>query len=108
MLSHQLKKEVEIKVRSKPGEKPYLLHLFIANHTPSSVMAMANLDQICHERLADRCRIEIVDIRTDPDQAIKENIVAVPTLVKKEPLPEKRVIGNLIDTDRVLLGLGLV
>ena len=108
MLSRLLKKKVGSKIKSKPAKKTYLLQLFIANHTPSSVMAMANLDQICHERLADRCRIEIIDLKTDPDQAIAENIVAIPTLVKKEPLPEKRVIGNLIDTDRVLLGLGLV
>ena len=107
MLSHHLKKEVGSKIKSKPPQKPYVFQLFIANHTPLSVMAMANLDHICQERLADRCRIEIIDIQADPDQATTENIVAVPTLVKKEPLPEKRVIGNLANTDLVLFGLGL-
>jgi len=107
MLSGLLKAKVGSKIKNTSPPKTYVLQLFIANHTPSSVMAMANLDQICHERLADRCRVEIVDIRTDPDQAIRENIVAVPTLVKKQPLPEKRVIGNLTDTERVLHGLGL-
>jgi len=66
MLSRLLKK-VGSKVKSKPAKKPYVLHLFIANRTPSSVMAMANLHHICQEHLPHRCRIEIVDIRTDPD-----------------------------------------
>ena len=108
MLSRLLKKKAGSKIKTKPAKKAYVLQLFIANHTPSSMMAIANLDHICQERLADRCRIEIIDIKADPDQATTENIVAVPTLVKKLPLPEKRVIGNLINTDRVLLGPGLV
>lgn len=107
MLSHHLKKEAGSKRKSKPAKNPYVFHLFILNHTPLSVMAVANLEHICQERLADRCRIEIIDIQGDPDRATTENIVAVPTLVKKKPLPEKRVIGNLADTDRVLLGLAL-
>jgi len=107
MLSRLLKKKAGSKIKSKAAKKPCVLQLFIANRTPLSVMAIANLDHICQERLADRCRIEIIDIQADPDQATTENIVAVPTLVKKQPLPERRVIGNLTNTDRVLLGLGL-
>ena len=108
MLSNHLKKEVGSKIKSKAAKKPCVLQLFIANRTPLSVMAIANLDHICQERLPDRCHIEIIDLQTNPDQATTENIVAVPTLVKKQPLPERRVIGNLANTDRVLLGLGLV
>ena len=109
MLFRPLNKVVRRKTkRTKPQERPYVLHLFIADHTPPSLLAIANLYRICKERLADRCRVKIIDIQKNPVQARTENIVAVPTLVKKGPLPEKRVIGNLANMDRVLFGLGLV
>ena len=93
--------------RTKPQENPFLLHLFIANHTPSSLLAIANLRHICKERLANRCRLKIIDIQKSPGQAKTENILAVPTLIKKGPLPERRVIGTLVNMDRVLIGLGM-
>ncbi len=102
-----LEDEEKSMMRTKPQETPFHLHLFIANHTPSSLLAIANLHRICKERLANRCRIKIIDIQESPGRAKTENIVAVPTLVKKGPLPERRVIGTLANMNRVLIGLGM-
>ena len=93
--------------RTKLQEEFYTLHLLIANHTPPSLLAIANLHSICKERLAERCHIKIIDIQKNPGRAKRENIVALPTLIRRGPLPEKRVIGNLANIDRVLMGLGM-
>ncbi len=108
MSSRPLNNEVGSKTTERaPQEKFYVFHLFISGQTPSSLLAIGNLDHLCKERLAERCRIKIIDILKNPSQAKTDNIVAVPTLVKKGPLPEKRVIGNLTNLDLVLFGLGL-
>jgi circadian clock protein KaiB len=98
------------KIASKKMKSPsgkYVLQLFFANHTPRSILAIANLKEICDERLDRRCDIKLIDLYKNRPLAKSERIVAIPTLIKKLPLPERRVIGDLSDTKRVLSGLGL-
>lgn len=85
----------------------YLLRLFVTGRTPKSERAIANLQQICEEQLTGRYRIEIIDVLERPDLAEKERIMATPTLIKELPPPIRRIIGDLTDTDKVLLGLDL-
>jgi circadian clock protein KaiB len=90
---------------SQPGQ--YNLRLYVAGQTPKSVTALANLKRICEEHLAGRYRIEVIDLLVQPQLAAGDQIIAVPTLVRRLPEPLKRIIGNLSDTDRVLVGLDL-
>jgi circadian clock protein KaiB len=85
----------------------YELHLFIAGTTPLSVAALANVVDVCEERLHGRYDLIVVDIYQEPDRAKAAQIVAVPTLLKKSPLPVRRLIGDLSDRTQVLSGLGM-
>jgi circadian clock protein KaiB len=84
------------------------LRLYVAGHTPTSLAAFANLKKICEEHLAGRYSIEVIDLLENPRLAKGEQIVAIPTLVRKLPPPVKQIIGDLTDTERVLVGLDLV
>jgi circadian clock protein KaiB len=100
-----------------PGESPdeYLgdsgeiwqLRLYVAGQSPKSLHAFANLDRLCKEHLAGRYEIEVVDLLEHPDQAREDNILAIPTLVRRLPAPLRQVIGDLSDAGRVLVGLRL-
>jgi circadian clock protein KaiB len=90
---------------AKPGY--YNLRLYVAGQTPKSLSAIANLKQICEEHLAGRYTIEVIDLLLSPQLAAGDQILAVPTLVRRLPPPIKRVIGNLSDTERVLVGLDI-
>ncbi len=81
--------------------------MFVDNDTPISLNARANLRRICHERLKDECEVEVIDLMKNPEIAADEQIVAVPTLIKQSPLPERRMIGDLSNMKRVLVGLNL-
>ena len=83
------------------------LWLYVAGQSPKSILAIENLNRVCDEYLADRCRIEVVDLLENPELARGEGIIAVPTLVRRIPLPVRTIIGDLSDTDRVLVGLQL-
>jgi circadian clock protein KaiB len=83
------------------------LRLYVAGPTPKSVAAFRNLEQLCQEHLAGRYRIEIIDLMKNPQLAQGDQILAVPTLVRKLPSPIRKVIGNLSNTERVLVGLDL-
>ncbi|MET0997068.1 MAG: circadian clock KaiB family protein [Marmoricola sp.] len=83
----------------------YDLRLYVAGQSPRSVRAMDNLRKVCDEHLAGRYRVEVVDLLVNPALARGDEIVAVPTLVRKLPEPIRKVIGDLSDTDRVLVGL---
>ncbi|HUB79078.1 MAG TPA: circadian clock KaiB family protein [Bryobacteraceae bacterium] len=83
------------------------LRLYIAGQTPNSVAAIANLRKICEERLQGRYRIEIVDLLERPQLARGDQIIAIPTLVRKLPAPMKKIIGNLSVAERALVGLDL-
>ena len=85
----------------------FVLRLYIAGQTPKCVRAFTNLKQICEEYLADRYRIEIIDLLQNPQLARGDQILAVPTLVRQLPEPVKKIIGDLSNTERVLVGLDL-
>jgi circadian clock protein KaiB len=92
---------------STRGTPEYVLRLFITGATPNSIRAVSNIRQFCEEHLKDRYSLEIIDVYQQADAAAKEQLVALPLLIKKYPLPEKRLIGDLSDTNKVLKGLGL-
>jgi circadian clock protein KaiB len=85
----------------------YVLKLYITGTTPSSMKAMVNIRKICEEHLQGRYDLEVVDISQRPMLAEGEQIIAAPTLIKKLPLPLRRFIGDLSQTERILLGLDL-
>ena len=81
------------------------LRLYIAGQTRRSIAALTNLRRICEEHLAGRYRVEVIDLLQHPDQAQRDQIVAIPTLVRRLPEPIRRIIGDLSDSERVLVGL---
>src|SRR6476469_1803563 len=89
-----------------PGET-FLLRLYVAGQTPKCVRAFENLKRICEEHLASRYQIEMVDLLANPQLARGDQIFAVPTLVRRLPEPIKKIIGDLSNTERVLVGLDL-
>ena len=97
--------------KSRKGKKPpdeiWELRLYVTDGTPKSVAAITNLTTICHEHLADKCRIAVIDIEKSPRLAKESQIVAIPTLVKTFPLPMRTMVGDLSNTDRVLVGLDI-
>lgn len=89
-----------------PGSD-WVLRLYIAGQTPKSLVAFANLKRICAEHLGDLYRIEVVDLLKKPALTGDAQIVALPMLVRRLPTPVRRIIGDLSDTERVLVGLDL-
>ncbi len=87
--------------------KEWELRLYIAGRTPRAVTALANLERICEEHLAGEYRIEVIDILKNPQLARGDQILAVPTLVRKLPQPVRKIIGDLSNKERVLIGLDL-
>lgn len=85
----------------------YLLRLFVTGMTPRSTDAISKLKTICDEQLEGRYDLEVIDIYQQPELAKEEQIIAVPTLIKELPLPLRRLVGDLSDRERVLIGLGL-
>lgn len=86
----------------------YKLRLYVAGQTPKSVAALANLKKICEEHLAGQYRLEVIDLVEKPQLAAGDQILAIPTLVRSIPAPLKRIIGDLSNTERVLVGLDIV
>ncbi|MBR8826838.1 MAG: circadian clock KaiB family protein [Gomphosphaeria aponina SAG 52.96 = DSM 107014] len=86
----------------------YLLRLYVTGNSTKSQRAIANLFRICHEELSEEYRIEIVDVLEEPERAEKEKVLVTPTLIKQLPPPLQRIIGDLSNTDKVLLGLDLL
>lgn len=93
--------------QAAPNGGHYVLRLFITGNTVRSSHAIANIRSLCDEYLAGRYQLEVVDIYQQPNEAAKEQIIAAPTLVKELPAPVKRLIGDLTDRDKVLVGLDL-
>ncbi len=85
----------------------YILRLYITGTTPKSLNAIANIKKICEEHLQGRYDLEVVDIYQQPSLAAGEQIIAVPTLIKKLPLPLRKLIGDMSDAEHILLGLDL-
>jgi circadian clock protein KaiB len=92
-------------LKAKNGK--YVLRLFIAGTTPKSSRAVANIKEICERDLEDRYDLEVVDIYQQPALAKGEQVIAAPMLIKKLPLPLRKFIGDLSDTERLLVGLDL-
>ena len=90
-----------------PGRDRYRLRLYVAGQTPNSITAFTNLKKICDEHLKGRYEIEIVDLLQKPQLARGDQILAIPTLVRRLPAPVKKIIGDLSNTERVLVGLDL-
>ena len=85
----------------------YFLRLYVAGHTGKSVLALANLRRVCETHLAGRYEVEVIDLIENPRLAAGDQILAVPTLVRRLPQPLKKIIGDLSDTERVLVGLDI-
>ena len=92
-----------------PGRPPnlWILRLYIAGRTPKSVTALANLKKLCEQQLAGQYQLEVIDLMEHPERAKTDQIVTIPTLVRTLPPPLKRMIGDLSNKDRVIVGLEL-
>jgi circadian clock protein KaiB len=108
MMSKKIFQQQKIKAigDGSAGEK-YVLQLFVTGISPNSARAIVNIQAICEKYLNGRYELEIIDIYQQPGLALAEDIIAVPTLIKRVPLPEIRVVGDLSDTQSVLEGLAL-
>ncbi len=91
----------------KREEAEWELRLYVAGQTPRSIAALNNLRQLCEEHLKGRYHIEVIDLLVNPQLSHDDQIVAVPTLVRKLPEPMRKIIGDLSSTERVLVGLQL-
>jgi circadian clock protein KaiB len=91
----------------KTKKTEYELRLYVAGKTPRSLTAIENLKRICEEYLKGQYRIEVIDLLEKPQLARGDQILAIPTLVRKLPMPIRKIIGDLSNTERVLVGLNL-
>ncbi|MBI3946436.1 MAG: circadian clock protein KaiB [Armatimonadetes bacterium] len=100
--------EVTPRAQDAEGDRErWNLRLYVAGQTPKSLEAFANLKRICEEHLAGKYAIEVVDLLKNPQLAMGDQILAIPTLVRKLPQPLRKIIGDLSNTERVLVGLDL-
>lgn len=101
-----MKKSREKKERNGNGHE-WVLRLYIAGQTPKSLAALSNLNAICETQLKGKYKVEIIDLVRKPEMARENQIFAIPTLVRQMPVPIRKIIGDLSDKQRVLLGLAL-
>lgn len=92
---------------SKQQKDKYVLRLYVTGSTSRSALAITNLKKICREYLKGRYELEVIDLFQHPGLAVDEQIIAAPTLIKKLPLPFRRIIGDMSNKEKVLLGLDL-
>ncbi len=93
--------------KDDPPDEAWILRLYVAGQTSNSLIAFANLKKICEEHMECKYSIEVIDLLKNPQLARDHQIVAVPTLIRKLPTPVKKIIGNLSNTEKVLVGLDL-
>ncbi len=93
---------------TEQNQQHYYLRLFIAGATPRSIKALERLKELCETYLQERYELEVIDVYQLPAELDIENVVAIPTLVKKLPLPLRRIVGDLSDTEKVLKGLDII
>ncbi len=103
---NKIAKELEKKARLDDDRK-YVLRLYVTGSTPKSMRAVRNIKEICEEHLKGRYELEVIDIYNNPILSRGDQILAAPTLIKKLPLPLRKLIGDMSDTEKVLLGLEL-
>ncbi len=99
-----------IELKTQPGRTEasrYILKLYVAGQSPKSVNAIANIKNICEENLQGRYELDVIDLYQQPQLAQDEQIIAVPTLIRKLPPPLRRIIGDMSNTERVLVGLDI-
>jgi len=102
-----LKKESSKQKKVTKDSEMWELRLYVAGQTPNSMRAFANLKKICEEHLKGKYTIEVIDLIKNPQLATGDQILAIPTLVRKLPEPLKKIIGDLSNTERVLVGLDI-
>jgi circadian clock protein KaiB len=104
-------KDKKTQTPSSAGNKTrpdtWQMRLYVAGQTPKSITALANLKKICEEHLKGKYTIEIIDLLENPKLAKGDQILAIPTLVRKIPVPIRKIIGDLSNTERVLVGLDI-
>jgi circadian clock protein KaiB len=96
------------RARQNTSEEKYILRLYVAGMSPRSIRAIENIQKISEESLMGRYELEVIDVYQQPELAKKEQLLAAPTLIKKLPLPLRRLIGDMSDKERILVGLDLV
>jgi circadian clock protein KaiB len=99
--------ELQIHDSAAPQDEFWELRLYVAGKSPKCVTAFCNLKNICEEHLAGKYRIEVIDLLENPGLARTDQVVAIPTLVRKLPEPIRKIIGDLANTERVLVGLDI-
>jgi circadian clock protein KaiB len=85
----------------------WILRLYVAGHTPKSISAFENLKKVCEEQLKNRYTLEVIDLLANPQLGREEQILAIPTLIRKLPEPVRKIIGDLSDTEHLLVGLDI-
>jgi circadian clock protein KaiB len=90
------------------ARRTWRLRLYVAGQTPKSITALANLKRLCEDHLAGRYRIEVIDLLNQPHLARRDDIVVIPTLVRQLPQPIRKIIGDLSNVERVLIGLDVL
>ena len=106
MKNHDLARSFEEAVKQRSKGK-YVLKLYVTGNTPKSIAAITNIRRICEQQLRNRYQLEVIDLYQQPRLAAGEQIVAAPTLIKKLPLPVRRLVGSLSDDENILIGLDL-
>jgi circadian clock protein KaiB len=106
----QIVVNTEKRTKGKPVKEQdkWVLRLYVAGQTPKALTAFANLKKICEEQLKGKYSIEVIDLLINPQLGSEYQILALPTLVRKLPVPVRKIIGDLSDTERVLIGLDLL
>lgn len=98
---------VKHEAESPESAKPWTLRLYVAGQTPKSLAAFANLKAMCEAHLSGQYQIEVIDLLEKPQLAQGDQILAIPTVVRRLPLPMRKIIGDLSDTERAIVGLDL-
>ena len=106
-MTSEPKTMTHLKSKSEAAKESWLLKLYVAGQTPRSILAFTNLKKICEEHLGGKYKIEVVDLLVNPHLAKGDQILALPTLMRKLPEPVKKIIGDLSNTERVLIGLDI-
>lgn len=107
MKEEPVKSSTEAYERAMDEKQTYVLKLFVSGMTSSSIKAVQNIRRICREHLENRFELEVIDIYQQPELGKREQIIAVPTLLKKLPQPLQQFIGDLSDSEKILVGLDL-
>ena len=106
-MTGETKQKTPRKSKTENVEERYQLRLYVAGQTPKSITAFDNLKRLCEEHLEGKYSIEVIDLLVNPQLAKGDQILAIPTLVRKLPTPIKKIIGDLSNTERVLVGLDI-